>query len=176
MKAVLVRLAAACLVAATCSGCRPGAPDTAIAAGGPTGSKLWTGTGGGAGVPGLDGGGHCHYVGKLLLVWAADATGGGGSTTGGPHGIRGESRVTFRGGRTVTVTFHIPDERSGTAQVEGAEYQLANGRVVLLKLVADKVVVKQVTMDLTGIDLAAADFAAVGRADPAIRAFFGAAK
>jgi hypothetical protein len=176
MKAMLVRFAAAYLVAAACTGCRPGAPDTAITTGGPTGSKLWTGTGDGPGVPGLDGGGHCHCVGKLLLVWAADATGGGGGSTGGPHGISGESRVTFRGGRTATVTFHLPDERSGTAQFEGTEYQLANGRVFLLKLVGDKVVVKQVDKDLSGIDLPTADFAAAGRADPVIRTFFEAGK
>jgi hypothetical protein len=131
----------------------------------------------GEGVPGLDGGGHCHYVGKLLLVWAADASGGGGgSSTSGTHGIKGESRVTFRGGRTATVTFHTPDERSGTAAAEGVEYQLANGRVFLLKLAGDNVVVKQLDKDLSGIDLSTADYPAIGKADPAIRAFFEAGK
>jgi hypothetical protein len=171
MRAVLVRLLAACLLAAIGIGCRREAPANSIATGGSTGSKLWTGTS--EGVPGLDGGGNCYFVGKLLLLWAADATSGGGApTTGGSDGISGASRFNFRGGRTSTVTFHISDERSGTVQCEGTEYQLANGRVFLLKLVGDKVVVKQVTKDLSDIDPLSADLAAIGRADPAIKAFF----
>ena len=46
----------------------------------------------------------------------------------------------------------------------------------LLKFVGDKVVVKQADKDLSGIDMPTADFAVVGRADPAIRVFFGAGK
>ncbi len=55
-----------------------------------------------------------------------------------------------------------------------AEYDLARGRVYPMRHDGEKAVVKQVGMGLSGLDAPAADFAAVGRADPAIKAFFDA--
>jgi hypothetical protein len=43
-----------------------------MSAGAPSGSRSWTGLGGGARVPGLNGS-HCDYVDKLFLVCAGDA-------------------------------------------------------------------------------------------------------
>ena len=59
-----------------------------------------------------------------------------------------------------------------TVEFEGQTYQLADGRLFLVKLDGEKVVVKQVAKDLAGIDPSKADLAAVGKADPEIKGFF----
>lgn len=153
---------------ALCCGCGPSG--NTFDRGGPSGSRSWSGAK--AGVPGLDSG-HCHYVGKLLLVWAPEASGGGGgSTQGGQDGITGHGQVIFRNGKEAKFTFRMPDTKTGTADFEGKTYQLAEGRVFLLKPDRDRVVVKQVTKDLSGIDPSKADLAEIGRADPEIKGFF----
>lgn len=75
-------------------------------------------------------------------------------------------------GQEVPYSFRMPDEKTGTAVFDRSEYQLAAGRLFLLKIVTDKVVVKQIDNDLSGIDPTTADFPAVGRADPVNKAFF----
>jgi hypothetical protein len=167
-------LISALFAAVFCCGCRPTPPDVIISTGGPTGSHLWTKSAEGPDVPGLDSG-RVYYVGKLLLMWTAAASGGSeGTTSSGRDGARGDGQVTFRGGKQVPYTFRMPDEKTGTVVIDGTEYQLTGGRVFLVKRVGDTVVVKQLDKDLTGIDLAKTDFQALGRADPAITGFFGA--
>jgi len=157
-------------IAALFSGCSSASTNSGNSAGGPTGSSLWVGTA--TDVPGLESG-HVSYVGKLIVVWAADGTGGGGNMSGDAEGIRGDGLITFRTGQKSSYTYRIPKKNSGVAVFEGVEYQLAAGRVFLLKVVNGKVTVKQHDKDVSGIDFPAADFPAIGRADPAIREFFG---
>ncbi|HVK13874.1 MAG TPA: hypothetical protein VM597_34345 [Gemmataceae bacterium] len=162
-----VRLLTFALLAA-CGGCQPG-PGTTFSAG-PSGCRTWAGEAGG--VPGLDGPGQAYYEGKRLLVWAAGASGGGGSTHTARGRTSGHGEVIFRDGKTVRFTFDLPEGASGTLDVEGRAYSLADGRVFLLKRAGDGVAVKQVGLDVSGIDPGTADFATIGRADPAVKGFF----
>jgi hypothetical protein len=165
-----VRFVPVALVLGFCCGCQSDPPGAA--ADGPSGSRVWTRSGPDPGVAGLDSG-HCFYVGKALLVWTADGKGGGGGrTTRVNGGVEGTGSVTLPNGRSANFSFQIPDERAGTVQFSDARYDLNRGRVFLVRLLHDSVVVKQVDLDLTPIDPTTADFAAVGRADPVVRAFF----
>jgi hypothetical protein len=167
-----VRFVSVALAVGLCCGCQSRQDKPGIDAGGPSGRCGWIASPQTPGVPGLDSG-DCYYVGKLLLVWAAGHGGGGGGTsTSGVDGIKGTGSVTLSNGRSVDYSFQIPDNRSGTIQFGDAVYDLTGGRVFLVRLKNDSIVVKQVDLDLTAIDLPTADFAAVGRADPVVRAFF----
>lgn len=167
------RLTPALLVAATLGGCRP-APPAGVRAtvGESNGTKTWSMPSDGTGVPGLDGG-TVYFVGTRFVVWAADGRGGGGGGTSDSRtGSSGDGRVMLTGDRTVPFTYSLPAGQPGTATVNGTAYNLADGRVFLVKPDGDKLVVKQVAVDLPGVNLGEADLAALGRATPAIRAFF----
>lgn len=165
------RVVLAGLVGVLCGGCRPGGANLSE----PIGVRVWTAPAGEPDVPGLDSG-HCYYVGKLLLVWTSAGPGGGGNTVSDRGGVGGVGRATFRNNKVVDFSFRLPDEAAGTAVVDQSEYDLARGRVLLVRHDGEKAVVKQVGMDLSGFNALAADFAAVGRADPAIKAFFDAGR
>jgi hypothetical protein len=95
-----------------------------------------------------------------------------GSTRTDSQGVFGEGHVILKNGRKVDFSFRLPDERSGTAVVDGTEYDLTKGRLFLVRPEGETCVVKQVDNDLSGFDLASVDLAAIGRADPAIKGFF----
>jgi hypothetical protein len=134
----------------------------------PSGSTRWRKPG----VPGLDSG-YCNYVGKLFLLWATDGRGGGGGTAYTREaGTQSDGHVNFDNGRTIAFSCRFPDERTGKVTIDGTEFDVARGRVFLMKFEGDKFAVKQVDKDLSTIKLDAADFGAIGRADPTIRSFF----
>lgn len=134
----------------------------------PSGSTRWKKPG----VPGLDSG-YCNYVGKLFLLWATDGRGGGvGTAYTREAGTQSDGHVNFDNGRTIAFSCRFPDEQTGKVTIDGTEYDTAQGRVFLLKFEGDKLAVKQVKKDLSSIKLTQADFGEIGRADPAIKAFF----
>ena len=171
---MIARLTPALLAAVVCSGCSPG--PTTTTAGEPSGSKSWSMPADGSGVPGLDGG-SIYYIGTRFVVWAADGRGGGGgSTTSGRDGTAGDGHVLLSGGHRVAFRFSLPAGGSGTATVNGADYDLAKGRLFLVKPAGEKLEVRQLDADLSGIHPGKADLGAVGRANPEIKAFFETAK
>lgn len=162
-----VRFVWAALVAAVCCGCGPDRPPLGTS----SGSHDWTREP--AGVPGLDTG-HCYYSGKLFVLWSTEGRDrSAGSTRTDAGGISGEGHVVLTNGRKVAFSFRLPDERSGTAVVDGTQYDLTNGRLFLVRPAGDACAVKQLDKDLSAFD-PSADLAALGRADPAIRTFFEA--
>lgn len=160
------RICFSLLVALLCS-CQPAPPSIPLV--GTSGSRLWSGPAGG--VPGLDSG-HIRYMGNLLVIWAADASESGGGSTSGKDGVHGDGFLTLKNGRKVNYSFRLPDAKSGTLTLDGTEYDLANGRVFLVKPAGDKLEVKQIEKDFSTTEFNGADLAAIGRGESAIRTFF----
>jgi hypothetical protein len=167
-----MRLHPLLLLAPLVFGCTAKPAPALLSLGGPSGSCLWTDDP--KGVPGLDSGG-CYYKGQRLLVWADDASAAGGdgrSSSDGLAGVKGDGRFLTRAGREVAFKYHITGEKTGAVVIDSVEYDLARGNVFLLKTGGEKPVVKQIDKDLSGVDLGSPNFRAIGRADPAIVAFF----
>jgi hypothetical protein len=161
------------LLLAACCGCRP-APVTPGSE--QTGSVTWSMPADGSGVPGLDGG-SCYFIGSRFVVWAADGRGGGGgSSTSGSAGTKGDGYVLLNGGRKVAFNFTLPAGGAGKATVDGTDFDLAKGRLFLVKPAGDKLEVRQVDAELPGWNAGSPDMAAVGRATPEIKTFFEPAK
>lgn len=153
------------------SGCSQ--PAATVTTGGETnGVKTWSMPASGGGVAGLDGG-SVFYIGDRFAVWAAEGRGGGGgSTTSGRTGTFGDGYVLLSGNRKAGFTYSLPTGQAGTAKVDGVEYDLAKGRLLLIKPEGDKLVVRQVDVDLSVQKLGTADLASFGRSIPLIRSFF----
>jgi hypothetical protein len=122
-------------------------------------------------LPGIDQG-SIYHEGTAFVVWSDFDVGGGGSSSVGTHGAKGQGRLSSRDKHQVDFHFETRDGKTGPVLINRARYDLADGGLFLVSAEGDQIRVKQLQRDMRGLKFERESLGAFARGDADIVAFF----
>jgi hypothetical protein len=157
-----------CLVASGCRGSL--SEDTSLPdVGGSSGVVTWSKHGGAN--PGIDQASVFH-VGTMFVLWSDLPDGGGGDVSTNMHGVSCRGRLLGPDGNVLQYQCESKDGKTGTATINGQQYDLARGSLFLVATGGTTFRIKQLSRDWKNVQFNQESLSQLALRDEEIKLFF----
>ncbi|HLU49577.1 MAG TPA: hypothetical protein VK116_15875 [Planctomycetota bacterium] len=171
MRTYLTLLSSVAAVMLGSSSCGPS--NAPIDLGGPSGSRSWSENLDGSPRRGIDEG-ALFYLGSTFMIWTDASRGIASRTAQDSSGVRCSGVTYGEGDRNLTFECTIDPDGRGRVVIDDRNFDLAAGRLFLVKTRSDRFESRQIDRDLKSMSFGAVVPKELAEKDEEIRTFFEA--